>query len=69
MLQFHINNRKESMSYTDSHGRVWKPFSVRFETSDGAFLFAIMALSHLHAEEIVADIRQSALVVGEILNH
>jgi hypothetical protein len=56
------------MTYIDPHGRVWRPFAVDYETSDGTFRFEIMAISHLHAEEMLADIKNSAKVTGEIVH-
>jgi hypothetical protein len=51
--------------YRDEKGRIWNTYNVHYETSDGTFSFNIMAISYLHAEEIVADIRNSATVVGQ----
>jgi hypothetical protein len=58
----------ELKHFKDSKGRVWKPFDVHYETSDGTFSFVVMALSHLHAEEILEDIRRNAWVSGEIIH-
>lgn len=56
------------MTYTDQKGRVWRPYAVDYKTSDGTFRFEIMAISHLHAEEMLSDLKQSAVVAGEIVH-
>lgn len=60
--------------YTDSAGRVWKPYSVEFRSPDsavgaaeGVFSVTIHAISDLHAVLQVEALRETAAVKGELL--
>ncbi len=55
-------------AYIDECQREWKPFVVEFQNCDGIFQFEVMAISHLHAEEILADIKLYATVKGELVH-
>lgn len=48
-------------------GRRWRRFSCSFQSADGHFSFDIYALSHEHADMLLADIKASAIVDGEII--
>ena len=54
-------------TYTDPLGRVWKPYSIEFDSPDGVFSFQIMAISFEHADLLVANIQESARVFGELV--
>lgn len=47
--------------------RVWKLYSVEFESPDGKFTFHIYAISMEHAQLQVDAIRETATLSGEVL--
>lgn len=47
-------------------GRIWKLFSVDFETADGKYSTYIYAISAEHAEYILEELKATAKVSGEI---
>lgn len=47
-------------------GYEWYPYRVEFESPDGVFSFALMAISDEHAHLQVEAIRETAQVAGKL---
>lgn len=50
----------------DSEGRTWKPYVMGYETENTKFLSIFYAISKEHAELVLTDIKDSAVLVGEV---
>jgi hypothetical protein len=48
-------------------GRKWLLFDLEFDTADGKFSTYIYALSHEHAEMILAELKATARVAGQVV--
>jgi hypothetical protein len=62
-------------NHTDPQGRVWRPYSVEFRSQDsavghieGRFSFTIHAVSAEHAHLLVQDLRETAVLAGELVH-
>ncbi len=53
----------EYRTHTDSEGRVWFPFTLRYKADDMFFSVTVYALSPEHAEYILEDIRETAEIL------
>ena len=51
---------------TDSKGNVWKPYVLGYETENTKFGIIFYAISKEHAALVVDDIKDTALLLGEI---
>lgn len=49
------------------NGITWNLFSVDFNTADGKFSTYIYAISREHAEAILFDIKDTAVIGGQIM--
>jgi hypothetical protein len=47
-------------------GRTWRTFTCSYDTPDGTFTFKIMALSMEHAAAMLADLKETARLDGEL---
>lgn len=53
--------------WTDEEGRVWKTYCCTYDTADGTFGFEIMALSMEHAAAMLAELKATARLDGELV--
>lgn len=49
-------------------GYTWYPYTIRFESPDGAFMFGIWAISDEHAELQCQAIKETATVQGRLIH-
>ena len=49
------------------NGRRWNLFSVEFKTPDGTYSTYIYALDHYHASVMLADLKEGAEIVGQVV--
>jgi hypothetical protein len=47
-------------------GRDWKLYAMEYDTPDGTFGFRIRAISMEHAAAMLADIRATGRLLGEV---
>lgn len=47
-------------------GRMWRTFACSYDTPDGKFGFTIMAISMEHAAAMLADLKETAKLDGEL---
>ena len=57
----------EPLETKDAQGRTWRRFCCSFKGSDGKYGFYIYALSQEHAELLLADLKETAVVDGEMI--
>lgn len=50
------------------NGYDWYPYTIEFESPDGAFVFGIWAISDEHAELQCLAIRETATVRGRLIS-
>jgi hypothetical protein len=50
----------------DKEGKVWKPYLMGYETENAKFVSIFYAISKEHAALVVEDIKDTAILVGEI---
>ena len=51
---------------TDNKGNVWKPYVLGYQTENTNFGIIFYAISKEHAALVVDDIKDTALLIGEI---
>ena len=51
----------------DAKGRQWKPFDLVWDGPDGQFCATIHAISEDHARLMLADIKATGRIEGEII--
>lgn len=54
------------LTYQDRKGRMWKTYTFSYDSPDGRYSFTLMALSPEHAELMLADLKESARLDGEV---
>lgn len=47
-------------------GRQWRTYTCSYETADGTFCFTIMAISMEHAAAMLAELKETARLDGEL---
>lgn len=47
-------------------GRTWRLFAYEYETVDGKFQGYLHALSHYHAQMLIAEMKDTAKLSGQI---
>ncbi len=47
-------------------GRTWRMFACEYQTVDGKFGFHIYAISHEHAVAMMEELKQTAVVLGQV---
>lgn len=47
-------------------GRTWKMYACSYDTADGKFAFAIMAISMEHAAAMLEELKATAKLDGEL---
>jgi hypothetical protein len=47
-------------------GVQWRPFTIEFETQEGAFHTQIYAVNWEHAVERLEELKQTAFIMGEV---
>jgi len=50
----------------DNEGKVWKPYVMGYETENTKFVSIFYAISKEHAALVIEDIKDNAVLVGEI---
>ena len=53
--------------YDPATGRMWTPFQMRYTHGGVTFILSLMATSHSHAEQILEDIKRTAVIQGELV--
>lgn len=48
-------------------GKIWRTYAVDYETPDGSFSVYIKALSLEHAELLLCDLKETGVVIGEVV--
>lgn len=48
------------------NGREWRTYTCSYDTPDGKFCFEIMAISMEHAAAMLADLKENAVLDGEL---
>jgi hypothetical protein len=51
----------------DKEGKVWKPYLMGYETENAKFISIFYAISKEHAALVIQDIKDSAILVGEVV--
>ncbi len=49
-------------------GRDWHLFDIEYQTVDGKFLVYMYALSFEHAEIMLAELKETARVAGQVMD-
>lgn len=49
------------------NGRVWNLFTFDYETPDGQFCGYLHAVSHEHAAALLADMKETAELKGQVI--
>lgn len=50
----------------DKEGKIWKPYVMGYETENTKFLSIFYAISKEHAALVLDDIKDNAILVGEV---
>jgi hypothetical protein len=50
----------------EQDGRTWHRFACEYTTADGKFGFHIYAISHEHAVAMLEELKQTAVVLGQV---
>lgn len=54
------------LEHADANGRTWRPYSVEFDSPDGAFSVYLYAISWDHARLQLDALRETGRVAGEV---
>lgn len=54
------------LTHTDAAGRVWRPYSVDFDSPDGAYSVYLYAISWEHARLQLEALRETGRVTWEV---
>lgn len=54
--------------HTTIDGRQWHEYAVDYDTPEGQFRTSIFAVSHEHAQLMLADLKATATVAGQIVH-
>lgn len=52
---------------TDSEGRVWRKYSIEFNSDDRLYSVSMWALSEMHAVLRLEDLKANGRIAGEII--